>query len=106
MNLNYVKVLVIESVDKKFVVLELGINKIILIYNEFKKVLKVNVGNLVDNKNFVVFEDKLNKIVDLLVVSKIVDKNFVVLELKLGNIVLEYKEINNCVNVVINNLVL
>lgn len=106
MNLNYVKVLVIDSVDKNFVVLELGINKIILVYNEFKSVLKVNVGSLVDNKNFVVFEDKLNKIVDLLVVSKIVDKNFVLLELKLGNIVLEYKEINNCVNVVINNLVL
>lgn len=106
MNLNYVKVLVIESVDKKFVVLELGINKIILVYDEFKNLLKVNVSNLIDNKNFVVFEDKLNKIVDLLVVSKIVDKNFVVLELKLGNIVLEYKEINNCVNVVINNLVL
>ncbi|MCD0794076.1 extracellular matrix protein-binding adhesin Emp, partial [Staphylococcus aureus] len=56
-----------------------------------------------DNKNFVVSEDKLNKIVDSSAASKIVDKNFAVPESKLGNIVPEYKEINNRVNVATNN---
>ena len=48
-------------------------------------------------------EDKLNKIADPSAASKIVDKNFAVPESKLGNIVPEYKEINNRVNVTTNN---
>lgn len=92
-----------ESVDKNFVVPESGINKIIPTYDEFKKAPKVNVGSLADNKNFVASEDKLSKIADPSAASKIVDKNFVVPESKLGNIVPEYKEINNRVNVATNN---
>ena len=45
----------------------------------------------------------MNKISDPSAASKIVDKNFVVPESKLGNIVPEYKEINNRVNVATNN---
>ena len=45
----------------------------------------------------------MNKIVDSSAASKIVDKNFAVPESKLGNIVPEYKEINNRVNVATNN---
>lgn len=102
-NSNHAKASVTESVDKKFVVPESGINKIIPAYNEFKKAPKVNVSNLTDNKNFVASEDKLNKISDPSAASKIVDKNFAVPESKLGNIVPEYKEINNRVNVATNN---
>lgn len=92
-----------ESVDKNFVVPESGINKIIPAYDEFMSAPKVNVSNLADNKNFVASEDKLNKIADPSAASKIVDKNFAVPESKLGNIVPEYKEINNRVNVTTNN---
>lgn len=102
-NSNHAKASVTDSVDKKFVVPESGINKIIPAYDEFKNSPKVNVSNLTDNKNFVVSEDKLNKIVDSSAASKIVDKNFAVPESKLGNIVPEYKEINNRVNVATNN---
>lgn len=45
----------------------------------------------------------MNKISDPSAASKIVDKNFAVPESKLGNIVPEYKEINNRVNVTTNN---
>lgn len=103
MNSNHAKASVTESVDKNFVVPESGINKIIPAYDEFKNSPKVNVSNLTDNKNFVASEDKLNKIADSSAASKIVDKNFVVPESKLGNIVPEYKEINNRVNVATNN---
>lgn len=99
MNSNHAKASVTDSVDKNFVVPESGINKIIPAYNEFKSAPKVNVGSLADNKNFVASEDKLNKIADSSAASKIVDKNFVLPESKLGNIVPEYKEINNRVNV-------
>ncbi|HCU7936138.1 TPA: extracellular matrix protein-binding adhesin Emp [Staphylococcus aureus] len=102
-NSNHAKASVTESVDKKFVVPESGINKIIPAYDEFKNSPKVNVSNLTDNKNFVASEDKLNKIADSSAASKIVDKNFAVPESKLGNIVPEYKEINNRVNVATNN---
>ncbi|UPS50294.1 extracellular matrix protein-binding adhesin Emp, partial [Staphylococcus aureus] len=80
-----------ESVDKKFVVPESGINKIIPSYEESKNLPKVNVSNLADNKNFVASEDKLNKIADPSAASKIVDKKFAVPESKLGKIVPEYK---------------
>lgn len=40
MNSNHAKASVTESVDKKFVVPESGINKIIPTYNEFKKSTK------------------------------------------------------------------
>ncbi len=63
---------------------------------------KASVTESVD-KNFVASEDKLNKIADPSAASKIVDKNFAVPESKLGNIVPEYKEINNRVNVTTNN---
>lgn len=74
MNSNHAKASVTESVDKKFVVPESGINKIIPAYDEFKNSPKVNVSNLTDNKNFVASEDKLNKIADSSAASKIVDK--------------------------------
>lgn len=93
MNSNHAKASVTESVDKKFVVPESGINKIIPSYEESKNSPKLNVKSLAENKNFVVSEDKLKKISDPSAASKIVDKNFVVPESKLGNIVQSTKKL-------------
>lgn len=102
MNSNHAKAST-ESVNKNFVVPETGINKIIPDYDKYKNALKLNVSSLANNKNFVASEDKLKKIADSSAASKIVDNKFVVPESKLENIVPEYKELKNRINVIGNN---